>query len=303
MYDIPISAFKNARSTEPTQVALGAFLRSTKYKDTILAIRAETDKTRRDEMKKNLPAATISGTFDRREVAGLRMYNGLVCMDFDAKENQSHTPERMKEILSGIAEVAFAATSVGGQGVYAIVPTNNPNPQDHPTICGVLGELLARLGLTYDRSCKDICRLRFVSYDPAAYHNPTPATFDAIKCLQLIQQKKQATPDRRPRPITLRDAPVSRPDKTRDRVEAYLAAIEGSCCDITTDYEDWYRIGFAFAQEFGIEGETYFHRASQYNPKYDQAATAKKFAELLRNGRRVSIGTFFQICKNNGITI
>ena len=299
MKDIPISIYRNAKDNEGATTTLGVFLTSAKHAKLVEEIRSAERKEYRDALKKNLPAATISGTFSRREISGLKMYNGLVCMDFDGKDNPSYTAAQMKDILRQIQEVAYAGISVGGAGVFAIVPTNNQNPQKHPIVVNLLGRIFERIGLVFDKSCKDVCRLRFVSYDPEAYWNESPATFNAERYLQAIEEESQ---DRRPRPISIRDKPVNT-DRTAEKVEQYVQAIEGSCVDITGDYEDWYRLAFAFASEFGAAGEDYFLRISQYNPKYDQAEATKKFANALRTGRRVSIGTFFKICQNNGIQL
>ena len=57
----------------------------------------------------------------------------------------------------------------------------------------------------------------------------------------------------------------------------------------------------AIASTCGADGENYFQRISQFNPKYSQLETARKYEELRRNGKSVRIGTFFKIAQDNGI--
>lgn len=297
MFTHLISYFSNAKSTEPTPVALGDFLRPDAATiKRILALRAIVDKDKRNEIKKTLPAATISGAFSKRLASEITAYNGLLCIDFDAADNPGKSPEEMREMLAEFQEVAFAGISVGGKGVYAIIPTNCTDPGQHPRICDFMRTVLLQAGLFADPSCKDVCRLRFVSYDPAPHINPTPAIFDAVAYLERLKaQERQAL-----RPTNM----ASPSDKTRYKVERYIEAIEGGCADVTSHYPDWLKLGFALASEFGSEGENYFHRASQFNPKYDYQNTAAKYAELLKNGSgRVQIGTFFKICNDNGINL
>lgn len=298
-----ISVFKNAHSTYPVTVPIQNFLSSKKYLELINQVRAETDKKRRDELKKNLPAATISGTFKKREITGIEYYNGLVCLDFDGKDNPDHTPEQMKQILTEFAETMYAGLSVSGTGVFAIIRTNNDNPERHAEVVDYLGNLIMRLGeIRYDRACKDVCRLRFVSADDNAYWAPDCRALDAQRILEKIDQAKVERP---PRPIKVYDRTANRSTHTtRDKVERYLQAIEDSHRDITDDYDQWMKIGFALATEFGADGEVYYHRISQFNPKYDPTKTDEKFQNLLKQGSgRVKIGTFFKICNINGITI
>jgi len=302
-----ISVFKDARSTEPATASLRQFLFSKKYTDRIIALRAITDKPERDEIKKTLPAATISGTFTKRASAHITTYNGIVCLDFDAADNPGKTPDEMKATLSEFGEVAYAAVSVGGAGVFALVPTNCTDPTQHAKIVDFLGQLFAHYDLYYDRACKDVSRLRFVSYDPDAYINPAPIRFDAIRIIGLVEQRTN-TDLRKPRAIIVRQGETaggSAPRaagsgggaSTRERVEACLDAIERTNTDITGNYDDWFRLGMAIGNEFGIDGETYFHRISRFHADYKYTECTKKYQELTRNGRRVRIGTFFTICK------
>jgi hypothetical protein len=297
--NFPISAFKNAMSTEPVTTSLATFLNSSKFKARIIMIRQEPDKTKKDALKKALPAATISGTFSRRAIAGIEKYNGLVCLDFDGKDNPGKTPAELKEQLQQWDEVAYVATSVGGAGVFAIIPTNNDDPCQHSKVVEILGSILASNGLQFDKSCKDISRMRFVSWDPEAWWNPSPAIFDARHLLQRLTEKEA----RRPRPLIIRDTPPPDGDRTRQRVEEYISAIEGSCVDVTSNYDDWLRLGFALANEFGMDGEGYFIRISQFHPKFNEMEARKKFSNLRLQGRRVKIGSFFKICQNNGINL
>lgn len=301
---IQISAFKNAQDTEPTTVSLRQFLNSTRHSQKILALRAEADKKRRNDIKKTLPAATISGTFARRAADHITHYNGLVCLDFDAADNPGKSPDDMKAILTQQEEVLYAAVSAGGQGTFCVVPTNNTDPAQHAGIVEILGTAFAHLGLTYDRACKDVCRLRFVSFDPQAYWNPEPSTFDARRLLGIRAEQEAARP---PRPLIIRQsAPAAngnKPDRTRERVEALIGAVEQARHDLTHNYDDWIKLGFAIAAHFGMEGEDYYQRLSQFHEKYDQHETEKKYTDFVRNGRRIKIGTFFKILENNGFSL
>lgn len=298
IFDLRVSVYRNAMSTDAVNTSLHTFLHTKKHRHEIEALRAVSDKTTRDNLKKHLPAATISGTFERRCVAGIASYNQLVCLDFDGKDNPDWTPDDMKSILCAFEEVAYCGLSAGGQGVFAIIPTNNNNPAQHSAAVEILGSILKAEGLTYDRACKDVCRLRFVSFDPDAYLNPAPAVFDVQAFFASARESE------RPRPIVV--APPPRVETAQgtiqERVERIVRHIEANRIDITDNYREWIKLGFAIAAEFGVNGEDYFQRLSQFHPQYDPAETAKKYQDFIRNRKNVGIATFFHITKTHGVT-
>lgn len=74
--------------------------------------------------------------------------------------------------------------------------------------------------------------------------------------------------------------------------------------DITFTYEEWYRIGFSFAHEFGEAGRSYFHDLSRICTKYDSAECDRKYNDCLRgSGTGINIATFFDAAKKAGIDI
>lgn len=288
IFDIPISTYKNAFSPDPAGIVpMGEFLNpSPQVRDAIMVVRQATEKKVRDELKKTLPAATTSGTFRKRSIDGVIQYNGTICLDFDQAENPGWTPDDIKEHLAAIPEVAYAATSCSGGGVFALIQTNNQNPLLHGRIVDFLRMVFQQDGLKIDIACKDVCRLRFASFDENPLINPMPVVYDAVAYIE--RQNQQAT-QRRP-------APAQTTDVTK-RVEKYVELIERQRVDITNCYEDWFYVGLALASEFGTSGETLFQRVSQFNPDYNPSATTKKYQELCRSGRgSVTIATFFKIC-------
>lgn len=303
-----VSVFRNAHSTEPHSATLRQFLFGVKHRAAVDAVRAATDKARRNELKKHLPAATISGTFTVRKIDGLHHYNGLVALDFDGADNPGTSPAEMKERLAMFKEVVYAGLSASGAGVWAIVPTNNTDPKEHSFVVQSLIKVMEKYDLYADKACKDVCRLRYFSYDPDPYIRETDIRlFDAQRLIDCRRQKEgeQDDPYRRPRPIITRERAASKSDneRTYDQVDACIAQIEQRNIDLTADYDTWVRIGMALASEFGSGGEGFYHRISSMHPKYNHTETAKKYVDFCRNGSKVKIGTFFYICSSNGITL
>lgn len=93
-------------------------------------------------------------------------------------------------------------------------------------------------------------------------------------------------------------------DTTREDVERVIKQIELQHVDITSDYHEWVKIGFAFAAEFGKNGRGYFNRVSRMYPGYKQKNIDKQYNRCMGSkGSGVTIASFFQIAKEHGIDI
>lgn len=94
------------------------------------------------------------------------------------------------------------------------------------------------------------------------------------------------------------------PDSTADRVESLIAQLKASGTDITATYEDWLKVGFALAGEFGESGRSYFHAISSLYSGYDQAESDTKYTECLKSEKgRTDISTLFYLAKQQGVTL
>ena len=74
-------------------------------------------------------------------------------------------------------------------------------------------------------------------------------------------------------------------DSTKDAVEALTILIESQGIDITANYSDWLRIAFALVDEFGLDGESYFHRISAFYPNYSHEAASQQYIHCLQSAR------------------
>ncbi len=97
-----------------------------------------------------------------------------------------------------------------------------------------------------------------------------------------------------------------KPERFQDTndVEVIIKRLEESHTDITANYSDWRDIGFAFADEFGEAGRSYFHSVSRFYPEYSHVVCDKQFDNCLKaKGHGVSIKTFFHLAQQAGISL
>ncbi len=93
-------------------------------------------------------------------------------------------------------------------------------------------------------------------------------------------------------------------EATRLDVEQLIKQLEERQMDITSDYGNWIKLGFAFANFRGEQGREWFHRVSQFYPTYTWEEADKKYTSLLRNERGdVTISSFFHLCKEAGVKL
>jgi len=285
LFDSKISFYANVLDNTGTEISLRDFLFCDKYKEQIERIRSTPDEELQKKLKKQLPQATISGVFSpTRKAENLVAHSNLLCIDIDKKDNMGvEWFNDLKSEWNNVPQILYAAHSVRGEGWFAIFRIAFPDK--HRAQFEALRRDFAKEGLIVDNACKDVCRLRAMSYDPEPYINESATLYTKVW--------------KEPQHIVY--VPICLQDDEMDRVEKCCRIIAGRDIDITSTYDDWIRVGSALAS-LGERGREYFHLVSSTNEKYQADETDKKFNNLLRNVSKISIGTFFYICSQHGVT-
>jgi hypothetical protein len=285
IFDKKISIYNGVSDTAGTTATLAAFLNSRRHVEEIQRLRASTDSEERKRIKLSLPQATISGIFSpTRKAENLQAHSGLICIDFDGKDNEAFRQwNELKQVMAQFSEVAYCSKSVSGKGYFAIIPIKYP--QHHGQQFETIRRDFLKLGLKADIACKDVCRLRCMTYDDAPYINVNATTYTA----RYIEPRR---PIKHYQPSTDNEA----------RVEAAVREIERLHTDITADYSLWVKAAMALAG-LGERGREYFHAVSRQNDSYKFAECERKYNNILRTRQRVDIGSFFYLCKIYGLQV
>lgn len=284
MKGVYVSVYNGVTDNVGTVTLLGNFLGSRRHIDRILQLRAEEDAERRAAIKKSLPMATISGVFQpKRSKDNLVQHSGYICVDIDGKDNPDMTVEDMRVALAARPYVAYAALSVGGNGMFGIIPL--AYPERHEEQFDALKEEFLSYGVKIDASCRDTSRLRILSYDPCPYENENALSYCGLGNREVYLAAPSMT-----------DA-----DGDLRKVKKCVDLIVQHGIDITSSYDEWMRIGAALTA-LGDAGRYFFHEVSKQYSGYRYAETNKKYDSLLRTTNRVGLGTFFYWCQQYGIT-
>lgn len=284
IFDQYISVYNGVTDNVGTYTLLGNFLGSKRHISRILDLRAETDESRKKAIKLSLPMATVSGWFSpSRKIEHLQRHSGFICLDIDEKDNPGRSIDEIRELLVSRDDVAYAALSVGGKGMFALLPLAWPDRHGEQ-FESLKIDFLEQYGIVLDKSCGDVTRLRALSYDDNPYINEAAKKYDGIEIF---------TPEyAQPRIATY--------DSTLKRVQRFVDRIVQTGTDLTTTYKDWYNIGAALAS-LGEDGRYFFHKVSSVHPEYKYHIADKKFNDLLRLKGNVGLGTFFYWCRKHNI--
>ena len=260
-----VSLFKSVTDKTPVNHPILNILNQIKSEDLkfkVEKLRLTLDKSERELLKKQLPCITVSGIFKNGHAAkDLINHSGLIQIDFDSVLNLKDLKEKI--CLDIYTYACFISPS--GTGIKTIVKIV---PEFHLKSFEALNKYYAiKYGAIMDAKCKDVGRLMYLSYDENLFINENAMVFDVIK----------------------------------NDVEQAISKIENTQTDITANYDNWLKVGFAFAGQFGEAGREYFHRVSKVNINYVNDACNKQYDNCLKSlGEGVTIKTFFHLAKEMG---
>lgn len=258
-------------------------IKTGRWQDECLPIMNEPDEKKRRELKKHLPNYTISGRFDKgRADKTLIEHSNLIGIDFDHVNNVNGLVTQLKS-----DPYTFAVfKSVSHTGVCAIVKIDG---KKHLESFNGLGQYYwDKYRVNIDPTCKNISRIRYVSFDPDLFINEKSKVFKTY-----IQENKVNNEERIPHS----DA----------RFGFVLNNIEKAEKDITGNYVTWVKLGFAIAHQYGENGLPFFMAISKYSDQYTEQECTEQYDLCCRNaaGREkiATIKSFYSEALFQGIEV
>lgn len=274
---------KSAHPSKYKTVTLASVLLSSKWRREVEAVRDETDPQRQAILKHSLPGFTPSGTFKVRNAAGLEEHSGFIGLDLDFKDNtRIKNFASLKKMIHALPWVAYCGLSCRGQGFLIVVPIADPSK--HREYYRALEADFRRCGLIVDKSCKDVSRFRFVSYDPDPYVNTGARPYSyTLPVREYISREVESV----------------EPSKAAREMEAILQRVDARLLDVP-DHDDRLGVFHALKNVFGEDaGREYAHRFFAYHYKPDEID--KKFDEALRYAYPYSFDFIERVCAKHGI--
>lgn len=237
--------------------------------------------------KKTLPTALISGVNPRHNNTDFDRYNNVICIDIDnPKDNEATDWKKVKNTISKLPFVGWCSLSASGCGLWILVPISDHNLQ-REAYEQISADILRATGMQTDKSCSNIGRLRFGSYDPEAYYNPNAEIYTPISTLRFERPK-----------ITH----INRGGTDWEKARTIAMEAVQKHIDITDDYNTWVRLGFALNAGLGDAGFEIFDAISSCNPRYNPRQTEIKYRQT-SSPSSITLGTFFAIAKEFGLCL
>jgi hypothetical protein len=182
----------------------------------------------------------------------------------------------VRDILSKLDYVAYCGKSISGDGYFAIIPVERPD--HHLQHFLAIEEEMKSYGIVIDKLCKDVSRMRYVSYDDDYYYNPNASTYywekDEVK-LQPAKEKKKK--------VKKKNTTTTSTKTNKEIIEEELEFIKSRNITIPDDYSTWFTTGMALNSAFGEEGRTYFHEFSRLSDKYDETECDTQYDNIVAN--------------------
>ena len=274
-----------------------------------------------------LDSVTFSGCFSSRRTGGLIEHSGFLCFDIDKIESERRLQE-IKSLLINNEELhtvlCFRSPSGNGLKWVVEVPDRHwltqihkpsylsdksdcPNSPNSPTSLiknhrllyeRIRQYLLTQYGIATDHT-SDIARPCYLCYDPDAYYDPP--TFKDNPASKLLTSKATSL-EYQDKPSVLEILAKTNKNNNdyENDIEKIVREIEHRRIDITNNYHDWMLVAMALAGTCGATGEHYFHRISQFHPKYDNAEAHRMYQSCVRNTHgAVGIGTIVYLMHNS----
>jgi hypothetical protein len=285
-----VTFYNNAFGKEKVDVDLNSILKAIKsgnwqtntktYRDLVLKHGKKSDEAN-EYKRSNIPGVTVSGIFsNERKANKITSHSGFISVDFD--DVQDLDLARSELYADEYTYAGFV--SVSGTGICLIVKIDGSRHLE--SFLGLEKYYFTKYGLQIDQQCKDVNRLRFVSFDPDAELSFRSKLFDKYA------EKKKGRPIKHNKTVI---------DSDED-FEYVLSQIESKRIDLTESYEAWIEIGMGIKNKYGESGLEYFKRVSQFHSNYDEDKTELKYKSFSSTGM-TTIASFYHHAKMCGLDI
>jgi hypothetical protein len=322
LYNKLVSFQKNAWSPLSKEISIAQALKeikSDKYKQQVLGLRSLLeigDRENYNSHKKNLPAITFCGTFNRvRKKEDIKCYNSLIVLDIDELVDDEY--ERVKKcFLSDPYIFAFwnSPSKKGFKGLVFIKYSFKVDEQNVDLAHRIAFKILTIYirethNVQLDISGSDTTRLCFFSFDP---NLKTKSKITEFEVAEIDIFKSQDSTEVKVYfenrvHINNRDALSNPKDrnnpKDRYTIQSIIRYLEKKQFSITYSYEQWYKVAMAIANTFTYDiGEKYFVKLSSLDKGKFIKENCKNFLQSCyesRNGA-IKFSTIIYYANENG---
>ena len=257
------------------------------YKQDIQQIRSIDRNTNEKEYKRKkmqIPMFTVSCSCGN-SAKEINKYTNLICIDIDAKDNPQLSIEEIRQKVNNLPFTLYSSKSVGGKGLYCLIFVDGEEKDFIPHFKALQDEF-SQIGITIDKSCKNLNRLRVISTDTAAYYNEKA---------QIYTKAKTDYPK-----VTCKETkPTYKANHTKDKAtfEMALKDIEERGLIITKNHQETLDLSNCLASVWGEEGREYLHIIRKQRDGYNDYKVDECYntsLDYIEQGHKYTLGTFYK---------
>ncbi|WP_449016858.1 BT4734/BF3469 family protein [Prevotella sp.] len=230
--------------------------------------------------------------------------NNIIAIDIDHDDNPTLSVEQMKEIVTQLPFVRYCSLSVGGKGIYCLIPFKKEfaNKDNFKEVFNALQKDFKEIGIIIDKSCSNYNRARYVTYDDNEYWNDhcilynkkTTIPTNNRPQISLITNKSKSMKMGELRPITQKD---------KDKLRMVFNDIIAHNINVTKNHTDTLALCNIFYNAFGYDGLRCVHILRKQRKGYDPIKLDNTFDYVANvDYPKCTIGLFFSMynaAKNN----
>lgn len=302
LLDTEINYFASIGDTTPKQCTLNDVLLFT---DKFIEQKIKVDRVRKEYNKKEfdkeratiqkscLMNYTVSCTFDeKRDSKNIKNINNLICVDIDKQDNLQII-NKVPDILKNLDNVLYMSKSCSGKGYFCLIPiADTTRFSEH---WNSLSNDFAKMGITVDKACKDVTRVRYFSYDDDYYYNQNAVVYSRFESLNKSNDRTEQREQKKTTKATKRDVNV-KSNPNYKKVLDIIKDCKEKDIQLTDEYADWFNIAMSLISEFGENGKDLFNQISELSNKYDKDECDEKYeewADKYEESNDININTLF----------
>jgi hypothetical protein len=309
----PITNKKPLRTVNLLQVC--QVIRSHYYENEVRQLRSIVGKEEKRRFKaQNLDYITPSGTFSYGNDESLISHSGILCMDLDYIEDVKELKQKLIDDIH--IDTLLLFVSPCGHGLKWFIAIDLDVCEHETWFTSVRNYLMATYGLTdkqVDKTCSNVSRACYMSYDPDAFlnselvenHNKKKMAkktlkFDLMAWVDKEDVKSsQSQAEDRAFPM----AGIYRDDEL-GKAQAVCDELMLRGANIAESYDEYLRLGFSLAEGLGSDGHDIYHVLCSQSGKYRKDECERKWQECLskKNGK-ITIATFYKMAQDAGVDL
>lgn len=272
MVIITFAQFGKIKGKMDIMAAINEGKKYIKQIDEIRKVDKATNYKKYKDLKDKMPVFTPSCVCEGEmlKFKNITHINNVIAIDIDADDNPTLSVEQMKDIVKKLPYVRYCAKSVGGKGIYCLIPFRKEfaNKDNFKEVFLSLQHDFAEMGIVIDKQCWNVNRGRYVSYDDKEYWNDKCILYD--KKITIPTNNRPQISLRATQGVSMKMGAVKKiTQRDKNKLRMVFNDIIANNIIVTNCHTDTLTLCNIFYHAFGYDGLPCVHTLRQQCKGYD----------------------------------